>query len=233
MSWCDVDKVLRKEVDGRTVSGMEKAQERMRASEDQRMTAAILANFIKPVKTAQRLVETKISSIPADELRDMLQILQQHKASLPPPIQRDLLRRRTGELVKEQRWEELLSVVNPFSPEQAWDPFYPSLCAIENSMANKLKTYGKLVIETLMCDWVSQGEAAASQVLAFSTLALTTFAAVDCVDLDVEYSREFGEQLTIFRACVALCTKTLSTEHQEPLEAMHLRGPASRVWRVS
>ena len=214
---CPLNDVLRGEVDGRTVSGMLKCAERLRAEEATRMAGAILTNYHKVVKSAERLVQTKLSQIPQQELTTTLECMQEQGATLPPRIKRDLLRRHTGGLVKAGFWEELIAVVNPFAPSDAFDATRPTVAASEETMEGRLKAYGSLVIDSLMTDWLAQGEAGAGQVLQFAKLAQDAFEKVDCIDLDIAYSRDFGEQVTIFRACKALLENTVSTEHQENL----------------
>ena len=105
--------------------------------------------------------------------------------------------------------------MNPFAASEPLDPRKPSLASMEGDVGSKMRTYSDLIIERLLVDWIGEGEKGSQHVYKFSALALKTFAGVDVVDLNVEFGTEFGEQLTIFRACVGLMEHTLEAEFQE------------------
>ena len=97
-----IESVLSGEADGRSVSGMTKAVERMKAADTDRMAASMLGNYNRIIKTAQKFAEVDIQSMNEDELEETLQVLEQESVAIPERIQRDLLKRRTTELLQHR-----------------------------------------------------------------------------------------------------------------------------------
>ena len=146
-------------VDGRTTSGLEKALVRAESSEKHRLQATLLRNFNKVVKSMKSMAECNLQRVPLSEIEQYMEVVTAEGVALPMVMQRDLLQRRTHELVAECRYKELFQCMNPWEPGVVFDWRFPALAGIEEADAlSKLKTFESVIVEQVLLDKIFKGE---------------------------------------------------------------------------
>ena len=209
--------------DGRTVSGLQKRVTRLteddenenkEKSEDTRMVLSILSNYLKVVRMCEAFATSNIRTMEASLLKETLEVFQAEQVTLPLRMMKDLVRRRSEELVKAEKWQELLQATVPFNEPSAFDPLNPVLSSLPCDTKSKVMNWAGLIFQRLMVDWIKLGQAGSGRVLTFSKLGLDALNQVQLMDVDAGPAKECGEEKVVFRALIAVLTVGYKTTFQ-------------------
>ena len=209
-------KLLRKDVDGRTVNGLEKLVPRLEADKDKVMQASLCKNYLRLVLAGKVLIEGDLVTMDFKELETQMLILQDEIPGWPINIQSQLLERRCNTQMAEARFQELFHTMNPFAVEAKFDWRAPRLCDLDASSTKKMVTFMDVIMEKLLVQWISKGEEGAGHIADMACVALETYKEVDLVNLDFHSARELTDQVHIWRCCTALLGHELDTSYQAP-----------------
>ena len=217
MTKLELSKILDKDYDGRSVSGLEKAIARKQLSGKEMQEVSVMKNLLKVVKMCEHLVAS-VASMDAGELLQCLSILEQEEIQPPVSFQKQLLARKAQELRLGEQFVELMRVMNPFSENDGFNMYKPMLCCIAVDEQQKVRTYNETIMEQLVLQWIAEGEKSSQKLLQFARHALGLMEGVDLVEIaDYYRAKELGEHMVIWRSIVAILGDELDVGKQDLL----------------
>eukprot|EP00971_Amphidinium_carterae_P331884 6465706-Amphidinium_carterae.4 len=215
----DLSKLLKGDVDGRSISGLEKCIAKLEECTDpnkDKQTLCVLNNFMKLIDKLKLFSKASIINMETKDLNEYLELIKAESVELPISMKRDLLRRHTTRLEKEMKHAELLNMLNPFTESsEPFDPFHPMLVQVDVDASKKLKTYEEQVFEQLLVDWISQGDDKKEQVLRFCQQALAIYVGIDTVELSDKMVAEYSDHRSVLSCCIALRSSSPDLSYQQ------------------
>eukprot|EP00971_Amphidinium_carterae_P146249 2899074-Amphidinium_carterae.2 len=184
-----------KKWDGRALTGLESRIERLEGKGASNMLLAALRNYQSVAKMAVHFSKADLGKMPTDKLEQALTTFQEHRVVLPARIKIDLLKRRSCTLMEAGMVQELLQAMDLFSAPSEFNPFKPTLAALDCTFAAKLETYNACIFDKLAVQYLNKGRPGTPLLYALAHEALQAHASLDAMEL-----YELGEKVPSIHA---------------------------------
>eukprot|EP00971_Amphidinium_carterae_P352726 6492716-Amphidinium_carterae.2 len=232
MSKIDLGGILAKTQDMRSVSGLERALERMSAADTHRTARSVLKNYVKVALACKEFLKSNILAMCPVELDASLQLFAANNIVIPQWMKRDLLTKRSTVVVAEGQYEKVFEIMNPYDADDRFDPSSPTLSGTESDQQSKLKTFYDVIMEKLVVDMINKGQSGVTKLVRLCRIAVEKLEEVDFVVLDLLAAREYSDQLHVFKGLLGLLTDKCSVTNEDisevqPTMKMDLLAPHS------
>lgn len=170
-------------LDGRTVNGLKRAVSRLSSTKVDLADATLLRNYLKLVLVAQQLAPSAMQSLSSEDMHRCVATVAAEGAALPPHVKSELVVGKISELMETGQHQEMMAIISPWEPGE-FDYLNPRLGCLGDSMENKTSIFQKLIFKDIIIPKIMQGAQAASSLLTFAELCMTSFSDVDMLELD-------------------------------------------------
>ena len=206
---CNLEGILDKSVDGRTVEGTRRRARNMQTKKDDTKhhpphpELPLFKSYLRLADAAQSLRDMDLQTASGDDMNPLLKILHDEEVPLPVGMQQDLVLRRCQCLVESKKWAELVEVLHPFNGGE-WHPFQPTLGALKSAETIKMSTFLTVIIMDGIVPMIEKGSEGAGQVSKLCLLSSEAFQTVDTVELETGTVSLLVDALAVFHALAAI-----------------------------
>lgn len=211
---------------GRTIKALRDKVSRLAGKAETRDTANRLRIYADAVSLAGQLRKDRVMTLPADELRTIVQTMLSYKIEFALDVKVSLLDHRVAELTKRVDVKGLLEVTCPWPAEGAsFDPLQPTLGTLdEMPMPARLSRFKTQFWSRTMAPLLMEAnEASNHRIAAVCDDIKTTFGEIDALELDMEAAKMLQEVLCCANAIRALVLRSVDPVYDEYISHVRQR----------
>ena len=195
-------------MDRRTVTGLQKAQQRSEGPQAEHSGA--LLNWVSIVDVATTLCTADLTKYSDEELFAMCKAVQVECPDFPPNVQCKILQRASQKHLQNREYHNLLKIMLPCGVAK-WSNDAPVLAAVDCDEANKLITWESLYFKTMLSPLLKKGQHGQPDVqkVCETLIEILHGDFIDYVEVGPATAQSLGNATTICNCLLALMQDSL------------------------
>eukprot|EP00971_Amphidinium_carterae_P226128 4485409-Amphidinium_carterae.2 len=164
--------------------------------------------LLKLATACKRISPKFFGGTTQEDLHTTLAKLEHENVQLPQSLKHSIVMRKVNVLVKEQKFAQLVQVLNPWI-EEPFNWRSPMVAGFNMTVAGKFTTFREILFEKVIGQLIARGEEDKRLVVQISEQALLIGNAVDLVEQDVNTVRLLAECESAWKCLLGLASASV------------------------